>query len=337
MNALFSIIIPVYNVEDYLSMCLDSVVNQTYCDIEIIVVNDGSTDASLSIIQEYQKKDKRIKIINQTNQGLSAARNTGIKNASGEYVWFVDSDDYIDIDACKKIADKIKFKCYDVLLLGRYRVCGNYKLYDRVSWGEEEINNGKQYLLESVAHNIFTASACNKIIKTNLLKQYAIWLEDGILYEDLYFVFKCLFHAQSVTGLEQPSYFYRQDRQSSIVNTIKERDKDILKTIVFIENYIRQNDAEQFLNEYYFKVLIYSWVANGVCFKYPSRKPFSKNANKIVREIINDERFNKYVRYFAYSKDAGFKWKLPAWLSLNCYPLYTLFIYCYFNLKKIFK
>ena len=122
-----SIIIPVYNVEGYLVECLNSVVNQTYRDIEIIIVNDGSTDSSFSIIQQYQLQDERIKIINQENQGLSAARNAGIKKVSGEYIWFVDSDDYITIDACEKIVEKLKQNNYDLLIVGRFRFGKDYK------------------------------------------------------------------------------------------------------------------------------------------------------------------------------------------------------------------
>lgn len=136
--------------------------------------------------------------------------------------------------------------------------------------------------------------------------------------------------------LEQPFYFYRQNRNDSIVNTIKERDKDVLRTVVLIEDNATLI-APKLINEYYFKVLIYSWVANAVCFKYPQKQPCNKNANKIVQDIIRDKRYNKYVRYFAYSKNVEFKWKLSAWLSLNCYPLFILFIYSYFNLKRIFK
>ena len=91
-----SIIIPVYNVESYLRRCLDSVVNQTLKDIEIILVNDGSTDGSLAICEEYAKNDDRIKIITRKNGGLSAARNTGLDNATSEYIGFIDSDDWVD-------------------------------------------------------------------------------------------------------------------------------------------------------------------------------------------------------------------------------------------------
>ena len=93
---LISIVVPVYNVEEYLSRCLDSIINQTYKNIEIICVNDGSTDNSLKILTTYSELDYRIKIISQENQGLSEARNIGIKNSSGEYIGFIDSDDSID-------------------------------------------------------------------------------------------------------------------------------------------------------------------------------------------------------------------------------------------------
>ena len=92
---MISIIVPVYNVEAYLPQCLDSLINQTYQDLEIICVNDGSTDGSLEILQKYQSKDKRIKVVSQKNQGLSGARNTGISQATGEWIMFVDSDDYL--------------------------------------------------------------------------------------------------------------------------------------------------------------------------------------------------------------------------------------------------
>lgn len=105
-----SIIIPIYNVEQYLAQCLDSVINQTYKNIEIICVNDCSLDNSFRILDEYSKNDKRIKIINRENNGgLSAARNTGLDNASGKYIYFLDSDDWIDLDYIEKMlnaADK---------------------------------------------------------------------------------------------------------------------------------------------------------------------------------------------------------------------------------------
>ena len=111
-----SIIIPVYNVEKYLKKCLDSVINQTYKDIEIICVNDGSKDGSENILKEYATKDSRIKIIEKKNGGLSSARNAGLDVASGEYCYFVDSDDWIELNTIEKLTDIILSNDVDVVV-----------------------------------------------------------------------------------------------------------------------------------------------------------------------------------------------------------------------------
>ena len=102
-NPKISVIIPVYNVEDYLEECLDSIINQTFKDLEIICINDGSQDNSLNILEEYAEKDNRIKIITTKNQGLSAARNRGLENITGDYVYFIDSDDYLELTAFEEL------------------------------------------------------------------------------------------------------------------------------------------------------------------------------------------------------------------------------------------
>ena len=113
-----SVIIPVYNTENYLKECLNSVINQTFKDIEIICVNDGSTDNSLSILEEYARTDSRIKIINQKNQGVSSSRNNGIKSARGEYIMFLDSDDLYKPDLCEKVVEKIDSQSPDIVMWG---------------------------------------------------------------------------------------------------------------------------------------------------------------------------------------------------------------------------
>ena len=112
-----SVIIPVYNVEDYLTECLDSIINQTFSDIEIICVNDGSTDNSLSILESYKKSDNRIKVFSQENAGQGAARNKGVENSCGVYVCFVDADDYIPHDAIEKYCKNIEKNNSDVVIL----------------------------------------------------------------------------------------------------------------------------------------------------------------------------------------------------------------------------
>ena len=111
-----SIIIPVYNVEKYLHECLDSIINQTFKDLEIICVDDGSTDKSSEILEEYEQKDKRFTVISQPNKGVSAARNRGMQQAKGKYIMFVDSDDYIASNACELIYNSAEEKRCDILL-----------------------------------------------------------------------------------------------------------------------------------------------------------------------------------------------------------------------------
>lgn len=119
-----SVVIPVYNVENYLEECLDSIINQTLKDIEIICINDGSTDASIDILEKYAKADSRIQIFNQNNSGLSAARNRGIELSKGEFVYFIDSDDYLDLNALKELYD-LSVKYGTDFIIFKLRLCRN--------------------------------------------------------------------------------------------------------------------------------------------------------------------------------------------------------------------
>ena len=122
-----SVIVPAYNVEGYINDCLESLVNQTLKEIEIIVVNDGSTDRTSEIISKFSAKDSRMKIINQENQGLSAARNNGMQQATGEYIGFVDSDDYIDLDFYEKLYEAAKTNDADISVASILKHKKNYQ------------------------------------------------------------------------------------------------------------------------------------------------------------------------------------------------------------------
>lgn len=121
INSKISIIIPIYNAEKYLEKCLDSIVKQTYKNIEIICVNDGSKDNSINILSRYNKMDNRIVLINKENNGLSSARNIGLASATGEFVMFVDSDDWIDIDTCEKCLKIMNKYSVDVVMFSYVR------------------------------------------------------------------------------------------------------------------------------------------------------------------------------------------------------------------------
>jgi glycosyltransferase involved in cell wall biosynthesis len=135
-----SVIVPVYNVYEYIEKCLDSLVNQTYKNIEIILINDGSTDNSLDIIKKYQKKHENIIVINQENHGQGYARNKGIEKSNGEFIMFVDSDDYVDTDIVKKLVGSIKDN--DAVVCNIYKVINENLLefHNYLEYGSDKIN-----------------------------------------------------------------------------------------------------------------------------------------------------------------------------------------------------
>ena len=124
-NNLISIIVPIYNVEKYLKKCIDSIINQTYKNLEIILVDDGSPDNCGKICDEYAKKDNRIKVIHKENGGVSSARNVGVENATGEYIGFVDSDDYIEKDMYEVLINNLKKENADISIISNYEVYKN--------------------------------------------------------------------------------------------------------------------------------------------------------------------------------------------------------------------
>ena len=221
---LLSIIIPVYNVEQFIEECLDSVCTQSFADWEAICVNDGSTDCSLSLLQEFASRDSRIHVVSQPNGGLSAARNTGLKAASGEYVLFLDSDDRIKPDTLS-ILDANLSECPDILAFGselwyyenEYSVPNdkfNHRQYDRML-------SGQQYLDQFVCERGWGPSAaCFYAYRRTFLRQHSLYFPVGLLHEDELFVPQACALAQNVKILSNILYEYRM-RENSIVHSAK--------------------------------------------------------------------------------------------------------------------
>lgn len=188
-NLLFSLIVPVYNVSKYLHQCLDSIINQTYSNIEIILVNDGSSDYSGRICDEYANKDKRIKTIHTENKGVSSARNLGLSIAKGNYIAFIDSDDWIEKDAIEKIEKQIKTYSYDLILYGvsRDTLHGQFPLYTglvETSYTlKDQMNDILPYLVKNEIIN-----APFKVYKHDLIKDNNIKFDTNFsLAEDYLF------------------------------------------------------------------------------------------------------------------------------------------------------
>lgn len=204
-----SVIIPVYNVEDYLAECLESVVNQTYKDLEILCINDCSTDHSLEILEEYAQKDARIVISgNQENCGLAYTRNKGMELATGDYILFLDSDDTICpdlIEECIRVSGSCDMVCYDYKQIIDGKECPRQYAYRM----EEGSYTGELFFTESLCKDSIIFAAWSKLYSRHFLIENNISFYSGIVYEDILFSFYCYVNAENVYSLKRKLYEYR--------------------------------------------------------------------------------------------------------------------------------
>ena len=239
-----SIIIPVYNVEDYLAQCLDSIINQTFTDIEIICVNDGSTDNSYNILQHYQNYDARIKIINKKNGGLSSARNAGLDTAKSKYVYFIDSDDYCStttIETCYNNAEKNNSDVviFDfvwttppndkpvILTISQY---GNK--YENSSFN---INS-----MDALSYKYIPVSTWSKFYNREFLTQNNLRFYEDMIYEDVPFWASIYSKAKRITYIKTPLYFYRKNRTGALTTLKGKEVFDVLKAYDRVENSMKK-------------------------------------------------------------------------------------------------
>jgi len=229
-----SVIIPVYNVEKYLKKCLDSICNQTLKDIEIICVDDGSSDSSLEILQQYEAKDSRVKVLTQSNQKQGAARNNGISIAKGEYLGFIDSDDWIDLDYYEQLYNSAKtFDC-DIAIADYIRI-GNGTTKKRLHIKDEVIVtdlDNKFKLCKQAKHPCPT----NKIYRSELIKKQRITFPEGVYCEDKIFTCKAVYFANKIVSVPNTYYYYFRRPNSTvkskndiITNSKEEANLEVLK------------------------------------------------------------------------------------------------------------
>lgn len=226
-----SVIIPIYNVEQYLPKCLDSVINQTYKDIEIICIDDCSPDNSIKIIEDYASKDQRIKIVDRKqNGGLSAARNSGLDVAMGEYIYFIDSDDWIDVNYLEKMAENIKSAQTDfVVNLNLVRADTNEALY-MSSYLYKFQNN---FFVSKTLADRGPWSACVSLYKRDFLNKFHLRFPEGYIHEDVYFHYMVYLRADKAYAFNGPAYYYRI-QPNSIMRVQKDLDISELKTRLYL-------------------------------------------------------------------------------------------------------
>lgn len=297
-----SVVVPVYNTEKYLPTCLDSLVNQNFNDIEIICVNDGSTDKSLEILSEYAKKDNRVRIINQENQGVSEARNTGIREAKAKYISFVDSDDYVDPKIYEKGYKLISSNDADVYLMREERFSNDAELIKENPYNPSRTfvygDGVKTIDFPNKTYGIKWGVVWNKIYKKSLITNNNFKFEKDICFgEDTIFNWILFTRVKKVINDENKLYFYRNSRPGSIMTTINFSKR--------IENYIA---IARCLVEEYNKTDYFKGAENWI-----SSRIFGLNYNFLLTRFPKPEEKIHWIKKFLndvdepYFKKYGFK------------------------------
>lgn len=231
-NVLVSVVIPVYNVEKYLVYCLESIKNQTYTNIEIICINDGSTDNSLNILNEYSKKDSRIKVLSQPNQGQSIARNEAINITNGKYIYFLDSDDMIELNTLEITVKHLEERQLDILFFDGCAIFENneleecyskYKTMYKKNINCEKTLTGFDMFAKLVSSNNYIASQCLYIFDKKLIVENDIRFKENSIHEDNLFTFKLLLSASKVAYINE-TLFIRRVREGSTMTKVKTFD-----------------------------------------------------------------------------------------------------------------
>lgn len=259
-NKKISIIVPIYNVEKYLAECIESIQNQSYSNIEIILVDDESPDNSGKIAEEYASTDKRIKVIHKKNGGLSDARNAGMEVATGDYLMFVDSDDLLTPDACKVLEEKIEKESADYVI-GNYINCHeNGELWDNPIFNTEKYKEFKLNIKDYTdSFYIMNSSACNKIFDLNFIRKLNLKFEVGLPAEDAIFTTYCFIKSNKVYYIPHVMYVYRQRNAGTSIsmNCTSKYFYGISKAYKKIYENFNENNELGFYRFFYAKSMTY--------------------------------------------------------------------------------
>ena len=249
-NPLVSVIVPVYNVEEYIKKCLSSILTQTLKNIEIIIINDGSIDNSLKIINETITGDIRCKVINQENRGLSAVRNKGLKISQSNYVVFIDGDDYINKNMLSKMYHKIITDNADIV------VCQFQKVYK--NGYKEEVKENATHTFKNMLCSKLHSVAWNKIYKKSLFTDHNIYYPEGIYHEDIPTTFKLYYFSKKISHIEEPLYNWVQ-RDTSISKTIsKKHISDMFYIFELTKEFLQEHMIfEKYKHEYIIRCFSY--------------------------------------------------------------------------------
>lgn len=317
MDKKISVIIPVYNIVDYLRECVESVLSQTYHNLEIILVDDGSTDGSGELCDRFAKLDNRVRVIHKENGGASDARNAGLDRVTGDYISFIDGDDYID---------KEMYSCMEFIVENRedisFVACG---MIDFHNHAKKEITADRFTILDKeqayscfykVCKDIVGCSCCNKLYKRELFRE--LRFEKGIRGEDYELLYRLLDKCHSIACVPEAFYYYR-DRPGSTTmgdfspKVLADLDSTLLEEGVFIQN--SYPGLEQAFRLYELSLLLWIWDAIR---KSANRKLYKNEQKYLKSRIIGNLKFYRDRKIF-FTK----RWRLPFFCAgaacLNCY------------------
>ncbi len=291
MEDLISIIVPIYNVEEYLEKCVDSILNQTYKNLEIILVNDGSSDDSINICNRYEKEDSRVKVIHKQNGGMSDARNTGMKIASGKYIGFVDSDDYIKEDMIENLYNLLQKNNADI------SICA-YELLDKNKTPSVKLNgevysfNNIDAIQELLKSKFITSHCWNKLYKKQLWEN--VQFPIGRKFEDMAVMHLVFEKAEKIVYKNEIEYYYIK-RSNSIMKSISDKlVNDLREMSILREEYIKKNIAQ---NEKYAEISEIKRIK--MCYDYIILGKLDNLYNS--KEYIEDyKKFKKYMKKYRF-------------------------------------
>ena len=314
MDKLISVVLPVYNVERYIVKCINSVLNQTYKNIEVILVDDGSSDRCPQICEKYAKKDNRVKVVHKRNGGLSDARNAGIKIANGEYITFIDSDDYVDEDYVEFLYNNIEKTNADIAI-GAHRVLYDSGKIIEKATHENSILEPKQVLARILYDDGIDLSAWGKLYKISLFDD--IKFPKGRLFEDSATTYMLVDKAKKITVNSESKYNYII-RKNSISNAkFSPKKMDLIISTREMCEYVKEKypDLEKAAN----RRLMYAYLSTlsqlAKCKeKYPEEeKEMTTYIKKHGNEILRDKRVPKRDKLGIISLKFGFRFYKLIW------------------------
>ena len=296
----YSFIVPVYNTEKYLKKCLDSLVNQTYKDFEIIVVNDGSTDKSSSIISKYQKKYKNIIVINKENEGLSMARNRGVQKSSGKYIIFVDSDDYVS----NKLLEEVDKKIDDSDIL-RFQIATEDEEYTKINeYHEEGFESMCGYdAFKYLSSYHFVEPAWCYVIRKNYYIENKFSFKKDVYHEDFGLIPYVIYKARKVKSIDFVGYYYIQ-RNGSIMNN-NDYKKTVKKAFDMLEQYktmrlfAKNINRKNNLDDYFLSYISNSVIVKARELKKDEKKVYINELKKlnVFDGVLVNTRIRRFKKY----------------------------------------